>query len=474
MSPLLERVLQTIRKESLVHADGRVLVALSGGADSVALTLLLQDIAPEGEFAGLGLLHLNHQLRETADEDERFCRLFAKRLSLPIEVRRADVQGRARRERISVEEAGHRERYAFFRDAVAGMPSSATVRVATAHTRHDQAETLLMRLVRGAGPGGLSGIHPRSGHVIRPLLDVGRPELRKYLADRGQTYREDETNRDLSVTRNRVRHELIPFLEERFSPSVVDTLARDAKIARHDAEWLDAVANRSASTIVKYEDGSSWLHVESLTGQPVALARRIAKRALEHVTGHTAGFAQVERVLALASGEATSGEVDLPGCRVRRSRDRVHVGPPLSRAARPSASEGFVYPLPVPGEVSIPEAGVVVSARPAAGGAAGDRLAARSGHVYIAGEHLTDSLIVRSWRPGDSLRPLGLGGRKKLQDLFVDEKVARSARHRVPIVTDRNGGIVWVVGHTVADDFRVTARTEGVLLLRVRDLGGAG
>ena len=132
--------------------------ALSGGADSVALTLLLQEIAPEGEFASLGLLHLNHQLRETADEDERFCRLLARRLSLPIEVRRADVQGRARRERISVEEAGHRERYAFFRDAVAGMPSSETVRVATAHTRHDQAETLLMRLVRGAGPGGLSGI----------------------------------------------------------------------------------------------------------------------------------------------------------------------------------------------------------------------------------------------------------------------------------------------------------------------------
>ena len=177
--------------------------------------------------------------------------------------------------------------------------------------------------------------------MIRPLLDVGRPELRKYLADRGQTYQEDETNRDLSVTRNRVRHELIPFLEERFSPSVVDTLARDAKIARHDAEWLDAAANRSASTIVTYEDGSSWLHVESLTGQPVALARRIAKRALEHVTGHTAGFAQVERVLALASGEATSGEVDLPGCRVRRSRDRVYVGPPLSRTMRPTASEGF-------------------------------------------------------------------------------------------------------------------------------------
>ena len=470
MTPLQDRILHLIRRESLVPTGARVVAALSGGADSVALTLLLRELARTGGFELAGIAHLNHNLRPTADGDQQFCCDLAAQLSLPIEVGSADVRGRSTRERISIEEAGHRERYVFFRRA---LNAFAADRVATAHTRHDQAETSLMRFLRGAGPGGLSGIHPRSGRVIRPLIDVSRTELRTFLASRGQTYREDETNQDLRVTRNRIRHELIPFLQSRFSASVVETLARDAKIARYDAEWLDAEANRAALTIVKEIEGGVELDRAALVGQPVALARRVAKQAVERVSGRASAFDQVERVLALADAGTSDPEViDLQGCHVRRFETRLVVRSPRPRNRAPEP-DGFAYCLRIPGEVAVREAGVFVSVERATVGTPIGTLAARGGRVCVAGDQLTDPLIVRNWRPGDVIRPLGLRGHKKLQDFFVDRKIAREARQEVPIVTDKHKGIVWIVRHTVGDDFRVSANTEGMLILKVRDFGGA-
>ena len=470
MAALQDRVLRMIQRESLVLPGSRVIVALSGGADSVALTLLLRELAATGGFELAGVAHLNHNLRPDAAGDQRFCSDFAAQLSLPIEIGSADVMGRAERDRISIEEAGHRERYAFFKRTLAATSAD---RVATAHTRHDQAETSLMRLLRGAGPGGLSGIHPQSGRVVRPLLDVSRSELRIYLAARGQTHREDETNQDLGVTRNRVRHELIPLLESRFSASVVETLARAAKIARYDAEWLDDAATLAAKTVLRVTDDGVELDREALVGQPVALARRIAKQALERVTGRASAFDQVERVLALAGPETSEPDVvDLQGCHVRRLETRLVVRSPRSRERVPEPA-GFAYRLEIPGEVVVPEAGVALSVERAPAGAPLGTLAARSGRVCVAGGQLTDPLTVRSWRPGDVVRPLGLRGHKKLQDFFVDRKVARLDRQKVPIVADKHKGIVWIVGHTVGDDFRVSASTEGMLILKARNLGGA-
>ena len=467
MTPLYDRVLGSIRRESLIPQGGRVVVALSGGGDSVALTLLLSQLAARAPFEVVGVAHLNHQLRAGSAEDEHFCRALADRLSLSCVVEQADVRGRAKRERISIEEAGHRARHAFFRDAAVTLTAD---RIATAHTRDDQAETYLMRLVRGAGPVGLSGIHPRSGDVVRPLLDVSRSELREYLAVHGQPFQEDETNHDVAMTRNRVRHELIPFLEERFSQSVVETLVRETKIARRDAEWLADQANEAASALVKYKDGAAMLDRDGLARQPVALSRRIVKRALEEVAGRSVGFEHIERLLTMVNDDPQSvTESDFPGCRVALAPGHVVIGPPHPRDPRAVPAARFNYQLPIPGEVEVQEAQVSVSVesvtgRPPAG------LSARGEVVYVAGGRLTDPLIVRNWLPGDVFRPLGLGGHKKIQDLFVDRKIDRLARQNVPIVADRQRGIIWVVGHSVSDDFRVTPDTEGMLLLRARKL----
>ena len=467
---LADRLRHLIRHERLISEHGRLLVALSGGADSVALTLLLHELAPTAGFTLDGVVHINHQLRTAAADDEQFCREFAERLSLPIQVAHIDVRRVAQRERISVEEAGHRVRYAQFNEVTDRL---GTDRIATAHTRDDQGETYLIRLIRGAGPEGLAGIRPRSGCVIRPALDVSRAELRRYLAERGESFRDDETNGDLTITRNRVRHELIPFLEERFSPGIVGVLTRTAAIARGDAEWLEASVNKIAPAIVSYlEDGAS-VDAVRLAQQPAALARRVARRALEHVARRTVGFDQIERFRALAADpQRAIGEADFPGCRVewRGARLAVTVPPPRGTAPEPRT---FRYELGVPGRVLVPEAGVVISAEQASH-ATHDGLVARGAAVTVAAGDLTVPLIVRSWRPGDAVRPLGLGGSKKLQDLFVDRKVLRARRHAVPIVADKMRGIIWVVGYAVADDFRVTAGTKGMLTLKVDRMGGAG
>lgn len=472
MPSLQDRVLASIRGERLVAPGGRVVAALSGGADSVALTLLLREIAPAGEFVLAGVVHLNHRLRAAAAADEHFCRELAARLSLPIEVEHADVRGAAAREGVSIEAAGHQARYALF-ERVAGAGRDG--RVATAHTRDDQAETYLMRLIRGAGPTGLAGIRPRSGRVVRPLLQVSRRELRAYLAARGQTFREDETNRDPAVTRNRVRHELIPLLEARFSPSIVDALARGAAIARADAAWIEAAVDAAAGTIVTAGAEEVTVDAAALRREPPALARRLARRALEHVGRRRVGFDHVERFLALAGAAGSGGGgADFPGCRVERRGPLLVVRPARRRGAPRGAVTPFRYELRVPGRVRVPEAGLEIAAEQAAAGAASGRLAARGDTVAVAARGLSLPLVVRNWQPGDALRPLGMRGRKKLQDLFVDRKVERRARQRVPLVADSARRILWVVGHTVAEDFRITPATEGMLTLKVRKLRETG
>ena len=274
--PLAERVLRAIARERLIPRGGRVLAALSGGADSVALSTLLADAAPAGGYVLAGLLHVNHRLRGGAAEaDEAFCRTIAERLRVPIVVERVDVAALARADGVSIEHAGHRARYAIFERVAAEQDADA---VATGHTQDDLAETVLLRLVRGAGPGGLAGIRPRAGRVVRPLLGVSRRELREHLAARGVPHREDASNRDLRVPRNRVRHRLLPLLAQEFSPAIVDVLAREAAIARADADWIDGVANERAAAVVRYGRGRG-------DRRPRGPLRGAARRGAAHRAG---------------------------------------------------------------------------------------------------------------------------------------------------------------------------------------------
>jgi len=461
---LLARVRRTIRRHALAGSETGVVAAVSGGSDSVALARLLRELAGAEELRLVGIAHFNHQLRASAVDDEAFCAGFASTLGVPFVSDRADVAARARTERRSVEDAARAARHEFFERARIHFGADV---VATGHTRDDQAETFLLRLLRGAGSRGLASMHPRNGTIIRPLLDCRRRELRNYLAGAGVSYQEDETNADVNIPRNRVRAELMPLLESRFNPDVVEVLADAADVAREEWRWLLENADEAFEQICR-RDAEGWrLDAARLRQIPLAHARLVAWRAMSQGSGgRPIGFLHVDDLLEL--GGRDSGAIDLPGQRAQR------LGPEIVLRSNPQASieamGTFWYPLDVPGEARVPEAGLVVSARPE--GSWDEHRGpgcTEKAVVQLGGDR---RLAVRNWRPGDRFRPLGMDGRKKLQDFFVDRKIPRAERPLVPIVVDELDRIVWVAGHGIDEEFRVTEPAQPVLVLRLKSLGG--
>ena len=461
---LCARALETIRRHGLARPGERVLVGLSGGTDSVALLLLMRAFEQDGILAVAGAAHLNHQLRGAdADTDEAFCAALAGRLGVPFLADREDVAARARAQKRSIEDAARAARYEFFDRAADKMGADL---VAVAHTRDDQAETFLLRLLRGSGTRGLASIQPRAGRVIRPLLDVGREELRAYLASSGESFREDASNADVRIPRNRIRHELLPYLALHFSSGVTDVLARDAALARQDEEFLRDEAIKLAGRIVLTNEAVR-IDVAGLARAPRALSSRVVHAALQRLAGSSSiSFDHVERVLALAEGAGEGRAVSLPRQYAVRAGGTIVLRPGRSRA-QPGAN-AFAFSLSIPGEVELGSHGLRVRAEPGDPAGSSATWAGRGADVGVAAEALELPLGVRSRRPGDRFRPLGAPGRRKLQDFLVDRKVPRDDRDSVPLVVDGRDRIVWVVGHAVAEDFRVTDASRGVLLLKVR------
>jgi tRNA(Ile)-lysidine synthase len=278
----------------------------------VALTRLLLDLAEHGEFSVAGLAHLNHGLRPSAPRDEAFCREFAQRLGLPLVVESAAVRDYAAAESLSIEDAARRLRYAFLERAAAGMGAD---RIAVGHTQDDQAETFLLKLMRGAGLRGLGGIYPQRGAIIRPLLDVTRDDLRAYLRSRAETWVEDETNEDLENPRNRIRHRVLPELDRAAEGSTRRAIARAAALIREDGQWLDALGEERFRTLAHKTDTGLELDVHGLAETPAPVLRRVLLRAMRSAGGtREIGLEHVEAVAGLLNG--AQGGVDVPGTRV--------------------------------------------------------------------------------------------------------------------------------------------------------------
>jgi tRNA(Ile)-lysidine synthase len=460
------RALQTIRKHELFPRGARVLVAVSGGADSVALLHILRVLERRGLLVVAGVAHLHHGLRGAdADADERFCRELAAREGLPIEVGHADVAALAARSHSSLESAARIARYQFLADAASRLAADVT---AVGHTLDDQAETVLLRLFRGAGARGLSGIRPKAGGVVRPLLEIRRHDLRRYAAEHGLTYHEDATNADTAIPRNRIRLEVLPCLERQV-PGLPPVLARLADVAREDEDYLSGTA-RELFERLQCRTGMG-LHLEAagLAAAPRALGSRVVRQALEGAApARFVGWHHIDRVLELAKAQ-DGASVSLPGCIVRRHGHLLTFGAPrhepFSNARR--------LPLPVPGDALF--GAWQVSAETRAAVPASGLPPARGMVAAVAAGALQGPLAVRSRRPGDRFRPLGMGGRgRKLQDLLVDRKVARSERDALPLVVDAEDRIVWVTGQAMAEEFRVTEPSQPVILLKARRLGGPG
>ncbi len=338
---LVAAVDRALRAAGTPPRGGTVVVGLSGGADSVALVDALASLRRRRGFQ-LVAAHLDHRLRPGSAEDAAFCAALCARLDVPFRTGAADVRARAGRERGGLEQAARRERYAFLRRV---REEEGAAAIAVAHTRDDQAETLLLRLLRGAGATGLAGMRPRSGDVVRPLLAVSRSEVLAHLRERGLAWREDPSNADPAHRRNRVRHELLPYLEERFNPGIRAVLARTASLLADEAAHVRAEARSLVARIGREEDGVLALRRAPLAEAPPAVARATLREALLRAGGlGRVGALHVERVLQLARAKAPSGRrLPLPGGREARfTRDEVRIekrdGPATKAVSSPGKS----------------------------------------------------------------------------------------------------------------------------------------
>jgi len=319
LNALFQQVRRTIRRHGLCPPGTRLLIALSGGSDSVALTLILRELAPNGGFSLAGLAHVNHRLRPTADRDEQFCRALADRFELPIVVSHLDVAAYAATERLGTEEAARRARYAFLHRCAADLNAD---RIATGHTRDDQAETFLLKLIRGAGLTGLGGIYPRRGALIRPLLDVSRADLREYLKARGESWMDDETNSDLTNPRNRIRHRVIPELDASYGGVVSASIARAAGLARDDGTWLYSLADRRYGELASTDAAGVTFSADELSAEPEPVRRRILLKALREVANmREVALEHVEAAADILNG--TSAGADLPAARLELQRGKL-------------------------------------------------------------------------------------------------------------------------------------------------------
>ncbi len=443
MLDLAQSVLRYIRKQKLVHAGDRVGVAVSGGADSVALLRLLLDLRAELGIV-LSVVHFNHKLRVAdSDRDERFVRQLAEQHDLEFFGGDGDVRQTADKSHLGVEAAARQLRYVYFSEILA---SRGLNRIATGHTLDDQAETVLLRLARGAGIQGLAGIYPAlpltaGGWVVRPLLTTRRQELEGYLNSLGQAWREDKSNRDLRFARNRLRHGILPRLERNLNPSVREALAATAEIARAEEiywrEQVDAALPRA------WDAGARKLIASVLGGYPLALRRRIVRAAGESL-GVRLDFGHVAQILEVACDPSScDAKAALPhNWLLTREKDAVRFVPPEARSAD---KHGYSYVLRVPGAVELPEAGISLEAALVSDNQASYNSQHLCGEHFFAPELLAKELQVRNWRAGDRFWPSQTKAPKKIKELLQERHISGEARVSWPLIVSGDE-IIWLRG----------------------------
>lgn len=460
---IIRRVRDTISRCRLLECGDRVVVAVSGGPDSLCLLDILFALREELRTE-LIVAHFDHGLRPDEDQEEtRFVKSLTESLSLPFETKKGDLGTGVG----SLEERARGERYRFLEEV---RKHYSAQRIALGHQRNDQAETVLMRLLRGSGTAGLSGIPPirDSKIIIRPLLDLSRSEIESYLRKRGISHKTDSSNLDTRFLRNRIRLDLMPYLEA-YQPRVVDTLARTADMLRTDSDYLEAVSREWLEERILTERDVK-VDVKALSSLHEAVRKRVIRLCLCRVGGdlHGVTLHHVNAVDRLASGPRPQGEICLPkGLVVRRIYDRL-----LFEQPAPEEISDYLHVLDGPGRFVFDSPACVLLMEERSGGLAAVKNAS-PWTAYFDSEQISYPLVLRNFRPGDRFIPLGMDGHKKVKDFFVDLKIPLRLRKSLPLLA-RGEDILWVCGLRIDDRVKVSRHSEKIVRVAFLELTGLG
>jgi tRNA(Ile)-lysidine synthase len=460
---VLEKVLDTIKKYNMLCSGDNVVVGVSGGADSMALLHILKRFEQYLDIK-VCVAHIHHGIRgQDADKDAEFVHQISKEWGIPFFLKKADIPALSEKWHMSEEETGRWVRYSFFEEVCHDTGAN---RIALAHHKDDNAETILHNIIRGSGLNGLAGIRAvRDEHVIRPLIEIGRAEIEEYCKEYDICFRHDYTNDDIKYTRNRIRHQLIPYIQENFNPNFTDTLIRMGHIAADDDDFLMDYARGELVKQAIVEDNDIRLPLDILLQMPTAIQRRMIRLAAMHLMGrdYVLELRHIDSIIDLVRCSQVGAVIHLP-LELRAIKEYNFF------VLRKGVSDGkvcippFIYELNIPGEIFVKEIGMMLSAQRVPEMNKG---LCSPWHVYIDADSISPPLIIRNRLKGDKFNPLGMKGSKKLKDYFIDRKIPREQRSKVPLVVSGQH-ILWVVGYQISNSARIQKGTQNIVALEAK------
>ena len=455
---IIKKVRETILRYGMTNQGEKIIVAVSGGPDSICLLDILNLLSDELKII-LVVAHYNHGLREAEDDSEtQLVKDLAERIKIPFV---SEKSSHLKSGSPSIEEKAREARYDFLERIREDYDAQ---KIAVGHTLADQAETIIMRLLRGSGPSGLAGIPPvRDNRIIRPLIEIKREEIMAYLDARGLTYALDSSNKDKKYLRNRIRFELMPMMLE-YQPRLIENLKNLSNILRDEGLFMELLAKDWIEKEAKREaKGHISVPISSFIGLPMPLRNRVTRCILKEISGHLRRieYDHILSVSELADSDKPQTMLDLPnGITIRKVYDRL-----VFMSGTRRAFQGFHYSINGPGSFHIEAIDRTIILDKIRGGI-NDVNVASAFEAYLDAEKIKYPMILRNSRPGDKFIPLGMNGHKKVKDFFIDLKVPSEIRAATPILTSEDR-IAWVCGFRIAEDFKVTLQTKKIVRVTI-------
>ncbi len=460
----LKKVLETIKRENLIESGDKVLVAFSGGADSAALLHILKELESE---LGISVFaaHFNHQIRNVdAHKDALFAYRMSKQWGIPCFLKSVNIPELAKEKNLTMEEAARVGRYEFFFEIKERLNID---KIAIAHNLDDQAETVLMRIMRGTGLNGLTGIsYKREDGVVRPLMDVKRYEIEEYCKVNDVEYRTDATNFQSCYTRNKIRLELLPFIEDDFACNIKEILSRMSNGIREDSLFLENISdNFYKKSHRKVEDYAIEFDLETFSGYDVAIQKRLLRSAYTELTKSHDGLESVhlDEAIKILRNPKKDVMTNFPkGIIVTKKGYNLYV------TQKPIVYENIDFEYVIDSEkiTCIDEIGYTVEAEIMSKERCKTLLSGTNIKAFDL-DKIKGNIVVRNRRTGDKIKPVGFGGTKKIKDIFIDKKIPFSQRGNIPIFAD-DEKIIWVFGHEISEESKIDETTTQVVRLTVK------